>query len=142
MLKKLVFSCLMLICGMSALAAAEPTLYCRIDPVARPIVFLKYFKETKTAYVMSGFPAKWTKYTDVVEMTGLPPFGTKGKSLVAFGGDVPLIHYRKTGNATTWYEQMDTRYPYAAVWGSLPGAKPKAEGVCWTPSEQPKSIGN
>jgi hypothetical protein len=134
MLKKLVLCSVFLLMGSMAFAQSEePTLRCRIDLPGIPMTFVKYFRSTHTASVESGFPRQYVEYSDVVETTGLPPYGADGMSLVAFGGDIPIITFKKTGAGKIWYELRETTYPFSAVWGTLPGAKAKSEGVCWTP---------
>jgi hypothetical protein len=141
MLKQLLFSSLLMVMASIAHAqSTEPTLYCRIDLPNRPLTFVKYYAEEHTAWVQSGFPATWIEYTDVIEVTGLPPYGDKGTSLVAFGGDVPIIHFKKTGAGKIWYTLREETYPFSATWGSLPAAKAKSPGVCWTPDMQPEQI--
>jgi hypothetical protein len=141
MLKNLVLLSLLVLTGSFAFAQSdEPTLLCRFEPIGRPLTFVKYYADSRTAWVQSGYPAKWVEYTDVVEVKGLPPFGKKGTSLVAFGGDVPILHYSRTNAGKIWYELREKNYPFSAVWGSLPGTKARQEGVCWTPSLQAEVI--
>jgi hypothetical protein len=110
-------------------------LHCRWEPTGKPLTYLKYDPVTKTAFVQHGWPQKWSKYTKVRLVTGLPPYGNEGLSLVSKSG-VPIAHLKATGNGTIWYER-GTTYPYESYFGNVPGA-PQGEairGVCWTKSE-------
>lgn len=120
------------------LEAAEE-LHCRWEPTAKPMTYLKYDPVTKTAYVQHGWPQVWNKYTQVRLVTGLPPYGNTGLSLVAKNG-TPIAHLKPTENGTIWYER-GTSYPYESYFGRVPGA-PQGEairGVCWTKSEPAKA---
>ena len=109
---------------------------CRIEPTNRPMAYLKYEPSSRTVWTLTGYPQTWRRYDDVEVLTGLPPYGSKGFTLIAFG-DVPIIHLRLTYNAHNWYER-DQTYAYQARWGLVPAGQKinDTAGVCWT-----KSIG-
>jgi hypothetical protein len=131
---------LLVLLMVGAAGAQAEILRCRFEPTARPMTYLQYDDKKKIAYVQSGWPQKWQRFTNVVVRTNLPPYYKKGLTLAAFGGDVPLLSFRLTYNGTTWYER-DMRYPYEAYWGIAPGGPSPANtrGVCWTTHLQAQS---
>lgn len=127
----------------------DPTdvLHCRWEPTGKPMTYLKYDPITRTAWVQHG----WIKrangqegpisnaYTQVRLVSGLPPYGFEGVSLVAKSGS-PIAHLKPSGAGKIWYER-NTTYPYEALYGAVPGA-PQGQsihGVCWTKSEPAKT---
>ena len=118
-------------------AARLEAIHCRFEPVGRPMAYVRYEPSSRTVWTQTGWPQQWRSYQDVEVLTGLPPYGNQGFTLVAFG-DVPILHVRMTGNAHTWYERH-TSFPYEAAWGLVPtGVKIKeTRGVCWTNGNGP-----
>lgn len=118
---------------------ARDVLHCRWEPTAKPMTYLVYNPVNKTASVQHGWPQKWNHYANVRLVTGLPPYGEEGLSLVTKTG-VPIAHLKPSSNGTIWYER-NTAYPYESYFGQVPGA-PQGEairGVCWTKSEPAKT---
>jgi hypothetical protein len=114
---------------------ATDVLHCRWDPTGKPMTYVKYDPATRTAIVQHGWPQVSNKYRQVRLVSGLPPYGDTGVSMLSKGG-VPIAHLKATGNGTVWYER-GTVYPYESYFGQVLGG-PEAEsvrGVCWTKSE-------
>ncbi len=110
-------------------------LHCRWEPTGLPMTYLKFDPATKTVWVQHGFPQKWDKYTNVRLVTGLPPFGEEGLSLVSKRG-VDIAHLKPSTNGRVSYER-DASYPYESFFGRVPGGLrgESGRGVCWTKSE-------
>lgn len=110
-------------------------LHCRWEPTGSPMTYLKYDPATRTAFVQHGYPQRWDRYSQVRLVTGLPPYGEEGLTLVNKHG-VEIAHLKPSLNGRVSYER-DASYPYEALFGRVPGG-PRGEpvrGVCWTKSE-------
>lgn len=116
-------------------SAAAEILHCRIEPTGYPMSYMEYDASTRTVWTLTGWPQKWTQFTNVKVKSGLPPYYNKGNTLVAFD-DAPIIHISKGADGYIWYER-DSSYNWGCRWGVVPGA-PRAEpsaGVCWVTQE-------
>ena len=110
-------------------------LHCRWEPTASPMTYMKYDPKTKTAWVQSGFPQQWAQYSRVKIVSGRPPYGDLGLTLVTTKG-FAIAHVLPSENGRLPTERT-TSFSYEATFGDIPGG-PLGEpqlGVCWTASE-------
>jgi hypothetical protein len=116
--------------------------FCQFQKAGEPVSFLTWDKAARTLETITGENSLKTTYKDVEVYQGLPPFKNKGFTLVVFG-DVPALHLKYTGKATT-FDKPCIYNSYESYMGNIPGkldANPwqqisnreyGTKGVCWT----------
>lgn len=125
-------------------SAFAEMVHCRFEPIGVPMTYMQYDTNRHVAWVTYGWPQRTVAYTRIKELSNspYPPYFASGLTLTTKNG-TPIIHIKRTGAGTVWYER-NTYYNWEAAWGAVPGRplRQPTRGVCWTGSVPPVTYGN